>query len=542
MAPYSPVQQATQATNFASFVGGINAASPLYGMPQTDCIYTYNMMPTQYGMKVRNGSAEWANGMGGDSSDTIMPYNATTPELFAATNVGIYDVTTQGDTSPTQVVPWSFSGDPAGQCSFINFKNDAGNFLLVADEANGYHVYDGATWEYTGTVSEPTLTLPAGLGGGNVTADAVFVMEWKQRLWFIIDGYDDAFYLPANAISGTLTQFRLGNKLEHGGSPVGLWKWTLDAGDGVDDNLVALGSQGDVLVYQGIDPSLPAEAGGINLIGSYYIGQIPVGRRVALSYGGDVVILSTRGVVSLAERLRGAPLSQSTDYLTYRIERLVSELMLERRNSYGWGLYENPRDSFLMITTPVISGSRPIQFVMDTTTKAWGIWRDIPVTNGATWQDIYFLGWADSPAVYQHSGFTDNVNIDSSGNDDIEFSLLGSFLDFGSPATYKKIEYLRPSFRGGSVPSYAIKAVYDYEFEEIFFSGTGNSGIGGIWEPAATVTLWDEAVWSGGLAPSFNTIGSLGMGRMAAIALKGKSRTRMELVDVNVLWSTGGTM
>ena len=532
---FSPSPQTAQPTNLSAFVGGINAAAPLFGMPAEDCIYSYNLNANEYGMSVRLGTDEWANGLTGTGVKSILPYNSSTPELFSATNQGIWDITTENVTTPTKVVTFSNVAEGAGQITSINYTNSAATWLLCSDELNGYHTYDGTNWDLIGGIA-PVITLPGGLV--DVTADIVFVMAWKKRLWFIVDGYSDAYYLPVDAVQGELVLFRLSNKFQQGGAPVGLWSWTIDSGAGVDDLLVALSEEGDCLIYSGIDPS---STEGIALIGSYYVGELPVGRRVAHGFGGDLIVLSTNGILSLSSFLQGTPLETSSNYLTQRIEKLVRESMIGQRNYYGWGLFVSPKDSTLIISTPINGDERPIQFVMNTTTKSWGFWRDIPFVSGATWQDEFYIGSEDTN-VFRYSGSVDNANIDGSGGDDIEYSVLSSYLDYGSPATNKVVQYVRPTFRSGSIPSYSSRALYDYDFSEIFYALPAGQGTSGAWQPGIPSSVWDTAVWAGALSSSYSTLGSSGMGRTIAIAIRGNSATVTDLVDVNVMWTSGGMM
>jgi len=43
-------------------VGGINAYDSLMMMPPQDCIYTFNLMPVEYGLRLRRGYSEWSQG------------------------------------------------------------------------------------------------------------------------------------------------------------------------------------------------------------------------------------------------------------------------------------------------------------------------------------------------------------------------------------------------------------------------------------------------------------------------------------------------
>ena len=98
---------------FPASVGGINTASSLMMMPPEDAIYAYNLMPSEYGMRLRKGYREWAINCVVDSTlnndvKTILPFesnsrNLSFNRLFAVTSEGIWDVTNSGEFSyPTK--------------------------------------------------------------------------------------------------------------------------------------------------------------------------------------------------------------------------------------------------------------------------------------------------------------------------------------------------------------------------------------------------------------------------------------------------------
>ena len=54
--------------------GGINALQSLQGMPPEDCIFVHNLMPSEYGLRLRKGYREWATGMPSDVR-SLIPYD-----------------------------------------------------------------------------------------------------------------------------------------------------------------------------------------------------------------------------------------------------------------------------------------------------------------------------------------------------------------------------------------------------------------------------------------------------------------------------------
>ena len=73
-----------------------------------------------------------------------------------------------------------------------------------------------------------------------------------------------------------MTKFTFGAKFTYGGALIGVWSWTIDGGSGVDDFLVAISRGGDILIFQGADPSLADFA----LIGSWFVGEVPDSRKI----------------------------------------------------------------------------------------------------------------------------------------------------------------------------------------------------------------------------------------------------------------------
>ena len=74
-----PQKQRTTSFHLPAPVGGINAASPASGMPASDCLFLYNMIPYQYGLRVRSGWYEYATNVGSDYSASYGMYLSGSP-------------------------------------------------------------------------------------------------------------------------------------------------------------------------------------------------------------------------------------------------------------------------------------------------------------------------------------------------------------------------------------------------------------------------------------------------------------------------------
>ena len=132
-------RQNVQAGQIPAPVKGINALVSLARMNEEECIYCFNILPEDFGMEVRDGYAEWANGWDGGFAKTVIAFEGNTDaddRLWVANPEGIWDVTTEGTTAPVQVVTFPSSAGNAGICSYVSFSND-GNSRCI-EQGNFY--------------------------------------------------------------------------------------------------------------------------------------------------------------------------------------------------------------------------------------------------------------------------------------------------------------------------------------------------------------------------------------------------------------------
>ena len=382
--PSAPVHQTY---NQPPSVGGMNAVDSIAAMPPEDCLYTYNLMPSEYGLRLRKGTREWATGLP-SSCNTLIPFegqfaDSSTDRLFAVCKEGIFDVTTFGTIDPSPLVTFTvLNTGEAGYGVSSEFTVDNGNrYLYYADGENGLWQYDetSASWSrptFTGTALEFDVTTVA------------YVFSWKNRVWFIMQDRADAWYTDVNAVGGTVTKFTFGSKFNHGGELKSLFSWTIDGGEGVDDYLIAIGRGGDVLVYKGSDPT----AADFGLTGSFYIGEVPESRRLGINYGGELYLLSTYGLTSLRDLVQGIDSSSLKASPSGKISRVLRQEVQEKKDAFTWQLTINPSDGFLQIIAPFTFANQALQYSQNLLTRAWGMWRGVGVNCAAPWNAEYFLG------------------------------------------------------------------------------------------------------------------------------------------------------
>ncbi len=527
-----PSRQNTEVFKVPAPIAGINAQTGLGDMAPNEAIFLKNMYPSRYGCKVRNGYMEFATNVGTGGVRTILPYVGSVSgqnKLFAAAEDAIYDITA-GGAAPSSVLSFGNVDTESGYGSWTLYVTNAGHFMVYCDESNGYQLYTESSGLWT-TIAQGSN--PGEIDGVNPALFANVVI-FKSRLWFVEKDSASAWYLDVGAVTGAVTEFNFGNKFKHGGTLVALYNWTIDGGEGIDDYLVAISSTGDIVIYKGNDPDT---AGDFIQHGQWYIGQTPVGRRIAGSFGGELYILSAYGLIPLTKLIAGALIQQEDIYVSRKINPLINDQMRISRTSLGWEVRLIPSDNLLMISCPKRTGEDYLQFVQSLNTDGWATFVDIPYLTGDVYVDNFYIGDEDN-RVLLYTGSVDNVALDGTGAVDISFSVLQSFQEMGTVGSYKRAQFIRPVFVASSAPAYIAEVRYDYNLSEIFGAPSASMSSGGLWDTA----IWDSALWSVELATADTLRGGFGMGRTIAVGINGNVRAETILVRTDLYRDEGWSL
>ena len=561
--------QQSAGMHLAAPLGGLNTIDGLSLMPPTDCVRLNNLLPTRYGLEVRPGTQNYATLIGGNTMTevrSVMPFTDVSRDLtlsrnrlFAVTDQGIYDVT-NGPTnpplmdiynaaSPATVLSngWGVKGGKAGWVSFVNFSTAAeaggSHYLVACDLINGYHYYDP---DGGGPGIGRWYKVQQGnSGAGNIEGvdptTLVQVCAWKGRLLFAQADNSRGWYLTPGTITGTgaakPVAIDFGSRFVAGGFLKMITTWTVDGGASIDDYLVVLGSGGDVVIWDGISP---ADAN-FQIKGQWFLGEFPRGRRVADTFGGDLLILSANGIIPLSQLVQGL---QDTNeaYTTRKVQGLVRDRVRLQGREFGWSVTFHPSYSNIVVNMPYNAETKRYdQLVFNTTQQAWMAQTGIPSLSWCPWQGNEYIGTNDG-RVLHWIGSVDTVPTSEGASTyedaPINFYLLTSFQDMGAAARWKRIQFVRPIFVAPQLPLYQATARYDFDTEIPY---TGSSPVvdpGAKWD----VALWDQAEWGAGLVTTQPTIGARGIGRFVAIALAGYADHPCSLVGFDVIGDTGGLL
>lgn len=549
-------------------IGGWNARDSLAQMSPTDAVQLINFFPTPTSVTLRSGYAKSSTGITGKVYSLMNyarkdgSYN-----LFAVAGDTIYDATndpavvsfTGITNSKLQFVNFSNAGGDYliacnGQDPTMVYDGTEWFYMATTTTAQTIStITRGGTGNLTATV---TTSSPHGLVDGNrvtisgatasnyngtyvinVTGASTFtytmatapaanatvvgsytvigitgvdsstfinVNLFKNRLWFTQKDSMKVWYLDVTNIGGAATSIDFGGIARNAGYLQAMGTWTLDAGQGADDYAVFVTNMGEVMVYNGTDPTSPATWA---LKGVWQLGQT-FNRKCFFKWSGDLLLLTQDGLVPLSSALQSSRLDPRIN-LTDKIYYAVSQAATTYYSNFGWQINYYASENMLILNIPITGGVE--QYVMHTITKSW-----------ARFTDIEAYCWEVSGDADMHFGGDGYVGIFYQGNSDsgtnIQAAAQQAYSYFDSPGQQKRFTLVRPIFQSNNgLPTIAVNISTDFEPQTQFGTLTFNpaSTTGGTWD----VSLWDDAKWSAGDIVTKTWMGVTGLGFSASINL-----------------------
>lgn len=470
--------------SFLSPVGGWVSAQNLSNSRPATCLRLENWFPTTTGIKLRRGALRKAT-IGTDPVESLMSYiGGISRQLFAADETNIYDITTVADPNvpPTPDV----TGQTSGYYSSQNFATVGGNFMTVVNGTDFMQSYDGTTWTQITAVSVPAIT-------GVLTSKLSHVWAYRNRQWFIEGGSMNVWALPVDSIGGAAIQLSLAGVFQFGGSLLTGGTWSMDAGDGLDDKLVIISTEGEVAIYQGSDPSDPAD---FSLVGRYVIPP-PMGKKCMMSAGGDLIVGTEGGMVPISAAVTKDPAALSIAAVTRNIE---PDWVFDarQRRTLPWEIVKWDSHKQIYISTPVTSD--------ESITPPWCY-----VINAETGAFCKNTGWntrcmaISDDRLYFGTNSGTILQGDIGGTDDGDFiyhNYVGSWDHLGTIAAYKETKLVRATFLTTVefTPKISVSTDYTVSLPTPPNAATPSASPG-EWD----VGIWDVSQWDTGLA-SFTVI------------------------------------
>lgn len=506
-------QRSAKAYPIPAPVGGLNGTDPLTQMKPRDALMLENFFPEANYVSLRRGYASHATGMT-SAIETLMTYHAIngTEKLFAAAGNIIYDVTAAG--AGTNVYSTSITSN---RWQWFDFSTTAQLYICAFNGVDTPIIYNGSGWTtttITGSVTTSTLI------GGCVH---------NERQWLIQKNTLNAWYLGSNAIGGAAVKFPLTGVFNMGGQLVAAGTMSVaDTGDGMDDLLVFISDIGEAVMYAGTDPS---SASTWAKKGNYRIGE-PLGHRCLSKLGGDLIVLTTDGALSLRQILTYDRTQKNQVAVTARIDHSFSEAARNYKANFGWQAQVYKRACMAIFNVPNAEGSRQTQFVQNTMSGAWCKFTGMNANCWALLNDELYFG-GNAGIVYK----ADSGRNDAGG--DITGEMKTAFNYFGSPGVNKFFTMLRPLLLNSGTPDILLGLNVDFDNDNPTGTLTATPTSTGLWGTG----LWGTALWGGSglLIKDWRTVGKVGY--CAAVRLRvAANGISVQVNGFDVIAEPGGLM
>jgi hypothetical protein len=475
----------SQPVSLPAPVGGWNARDSLAAMQPNEAVTLQNWYPATTEVTLRNGYTKSATGITGQV-ETLMAYSgANVDKFFAIANGNVYDVTSVGAVGSPMV-----SGLTNSRWGYCNIATSGGNFLSMGNGLDAPRLYNGTAW------STPAIT--------GVTASTLKdPILYAQRQFFVQANSLKVWYLPVQSIAGAAQAIDIAPFMTKGGYVVAHGTWTIDAGAGVNDHYVIVTNRGQVIVYQGNDPSSNSTW---SMVGVWDIGA-PVGARSMYKYAGDMLLITQDGVVPLSGALQSSRV-QPRVAITDKIQFAISDAVTNYNQNFGWQLMYVPTINQLWLNVPISAGTNQQQYVMNTITGAWCNYTGWNANCMEMFKDEPYFGGNGYVAHAHNSASDDGANITAFG--------LQSFNNFNGAGKLKRFTMSRPIFRTDGNPALYAGINIDFNVDDSSAPLTYAASSFGLWDSGK----WDAAIWGGGLSVLQNWQGLNGVGYYGAPVVK----------------------
>jgi hypothetical protein len=475
-----------------------------------------NAFPQLDYVRMRGGSAAYATGMPNAAVNSLIPYvSGVNSKFFAGCNGGIYDVTGAGAVGAAAV-----SGlNSSAYLEYIQFANAGATWLIVVNGVDAAQLFNGSTWTTT-----PAIT---GLSGGNLA----FVWPFKNRIYGLQAASLSVWYLAANAIGGAATQFDMTPNFKLGGYLVAGTSWAINATNGLYDLNVFISSEGEVSIWNGLNPADTAWT----CLGTYKIAK-PLGRRCLMKAGGDVAVMTEEGIVPLSKVMSLDQIALQNQAVTLPIAPAWRDAVIARQGLSGWQITTWPLQSMAVINLPKTSTGDVTQFVANVRTGAWARYLGWDANAFAVYNNALYYGTSDGRVMQAETGGQDDGN-------NYTWTVFPSYNDLGSPAITKHVKMVKPRLQSAYTVTPQISVKVDFDTTKpVQPTASSAAATGALWDTA----IWDTAVWPASLTDLSYWADAEGFGSTVSpviqLTLSTSITPDVRLTAIELLYETGNAI
>jgi hypothetical protein len=432
-----------------------------------------NFFPTATGIALRGGSVKRAT-IGSDPVESFITYNAGgIKRIWACDETTIREITSPAD--PTTPPAAAVSGQTSGYYSYVNFTTSGDSYVIAVNGTDPLRLYTASTGLWTAITA---VSAPIAITGVSTSLLSA-VWLYRNRLYFIEGGTMRAWYLNVDSIGGALTAVNLSGVFQKGGSLLFGGTWSLDAGDGVDDKIVLITTEGEAAIYEGSYP------GGTDwsIVGRYELTE-PMGMRATMRAGGDLIIATKQGMVPISQAIGKDAAALSLAAISRNIEPDWRR-EAARRITLPWEVIKWPEKNYAIVSLPIASaGQEAWNFVVNLETGAW----------------CKFVGWPARCLELFNSRLYFGTNegtifeAEINGKDDggpIYYTAVGNPDHLKRLGQLKTIHQERPTFISATPYEPKISFSVNYEVDLPPAPDAADGGNADLWDSG----LWDVALW-----------------------------------------------
>ena len=447
----------------AAPVGGLNSRDPLASMKAEDALTLDNFICRPTSVQLRKGQATHATTSStGLQVESLLPYrDGGAGKLFAGTSAGIFDATSGGVLS---VVAKACTD---GKWIGVNAANAGIRYLVMVNGVDTPVFYNGTVWANTVItgIADPTKLSN--------------IHQHSFRLYFTETGTLSFWYLAVNAVQGAATEFPLGGIFTKGGSLLAIGSWTVDNGNGPDDLTVFVTTEGEIAVYVGTDPSNAATWA----LRGVYETAIPIGKKCLYRLGGELLIITESGLVSVSKMLQSVAIDRTTSISDKTIGELSSLADLYS-TEFGWELTRFSGEDILILNVPNSTQASTVQMVMNTQTGAWSKFRAMPANCFAEYDGALYYGGAGT--VVKALTGTDDFGANITATVKTAFNYFG----YGLRQKHVKLVRVNLTISKRTIISFALTP--NFRTTDAISQAAGSSNAQSLFD----VSLWDQSYWA----------------------------------------------
>ncbi len=478
-------------------LAGLSSASPQAGRSKGTALVMDNVIPTTSGCKARPGYTELASTTlaSGEKLNRLFTYTGLNDSkvVFAATDTTVSQISPgYGSTLTT-----AFTGQNNSNYSTVEMQTASGKFMTIVNGYDSPRYFDGTSWTI---LTQYTGSNPIGASEIQGVNPDVWSFGWTyaNREYFIQKNTFDVWYLGQNSFSGVAAKVPLKSVFKNSTSLLFGGTFSYDSGAGIDDFIVFVTKEGEVALYQGIDPSTLSAW---TFKGLFKMAP-PLGADSHFNVAGDLIVATQDGLTPLSAIFKKDVTELKIHSLSRAIDKdLADERKLIPTTNTSWRLVKSDFHNLAFLKVPRRGQAETFIYVVNMETGSWCRFTNFLVEDIAVAGDsVYFC---NTNKVFEAM---------KTGQDDGQIILcriVTDFDDFGADGRTKKIHRVKSNFITRNDLKVNLSVETDYNISNAVYPDASTSLMEGVATYGDPNTIWDDAntTWAGtpGIRPHTET-------------------------------------